>query len=139
MIELLGDSEESIVGVRVSGKLTAADYETYLIPALDRVFEREKRARFLVLMEEDFDGWTLDAAWDDFSYWLEHRAAFDKVAIVGAPKWVEWCINAWASCSRASSACSSAPGWPRPGDGCARGHRPRPSEQQDDPWMTIIA
>jgi len=94
MIELLGDSEESIVGVRVSGKLTAADYETYLIPALDRVFEREKRARFLVLMEEDFDGWTLDAAWDDFSYWLEHRAAFDKVAIVGAPKWVEWCINA---------------------------------------------
>ncbi len=94
MIELLDDSEDAIVGVKVSGKLTAADYESYLIPALDRVFKRDKHARFLVLMEEDFEGWTLDAAWDDFSYWLEHRAEFDKVAIVGAPKWVEWCINA---------------------------------------------
>jgi hypothetical protein len=94
MIELMDDSKDGIVGVKVSGKLTAADYEQYLIPALDRVFALDKRARFLVLMDETFEGWTLDAAWDDASYWFQHRSEVDRVAIVGAPQWVEWCINA---------------------------------------------
>ncbi len=94
MIELMDESDDGIIGIKISGTLSAADYETYLIPALDRVFAEHKRAQFLVLMDENFSGWTLDAAWDDFTYWLEHRTEFDRVAIVGAPKWVEWCINA---------------------------------------------
>ena len=94
MIELMDESDHDIIGIKISGTLTAADYETYLIPALDRVFAKHKRAQFLVLMDEDFTGWTLNAAWDDFSYWFEHRTEFDRVAIVGAPQWVEWCIAA---------------------------------------------
>ena len=44
-------------------------------------------------MDETFDGWDLAAAWDDAAMGLKHRADFEKIAVVGGPGWVEWCIR----------------------------------------------
>lgn len=40
--------------------------------------------------EEEFQGWELEAAWDDAKFGLQHRNDFEKVAVVGGPRWVEW-------------------------------------------------
>ena len=28
--------------------------------------------------------------WDDASFGMKHKDQFEKIAVVGAPKWVEW-------------------------------------------------
>jgi hypothetical protein len=44
-------------------------------------------------MEETFRGWAARADWLNARFHLRHRRHFDKVAIVGAPTWEEWCAK----------------------------------------------
>jgi len=93
MIEFMPESAGNVVGVKATGKLTAKDYEQTLIPKLEETFAAHGKLNVLFFMDESFEGWDLAAAWDDASYGLRHRADFDKLAIVGGPPWVEWCIK----------------------------------------------
>lgn len=93
MINFMPESSGSIVGVRAGGKLTAADYKGALIPRLESLFNQHGTLKVLFYMDESFDGWDLEAAWDDASLGLRHRTDFEKIAVVGGPAWVEWCIK----------------------------------------------
>jgi len=93
MIEFLPESGGHVLGIRVSGKLTDADYKQTLIPKLESLFHQHGRLDVLFYMDEGFEGWDLGAAWDDASYGLKHRADFGRLALVGGPRWVEWCIK----------------------------------------------
>lgn len=93
MIEFMPESIGSAIGIRAGGKLTDADYKRDLIPRLDTLFNKHGKLRVLFFMDETFNGWDLEAAWDDASLGLRHRADFEKIAVVGGPAWVEWCIK----------------------------------------------
>ena len=93
MIELMKESSGRILGVRASGRLTETDYKHVLIPRLESLFDQFGRLRVLFFMDENFEGWTLDAAWANTILDLRHRADFEKVAIAGAPVWEEWCVK----------------------------------------------
>lgn len=93
MIEIMPESSGNVVGVRASGKLTDAEYKQVLIPKLEALFDQYGKLDVLFYMDEAFVGWDLEAAWDDASYGLRHRADFGKLAAVGGPAWVEWCIK----------------------------------------------
>ena len=93
MIEVLPESAGNLIGIRATGTLTGADYETVLIPKLDKMFAEHGRLRILFYMDEGFKGWDLGAAWDDASIGLKHRAGFDKIAMVGGPDWVAWIMR----------------------------------------------
>ncbi len=93
MFEFLPESAGNVVGIRVSGKLTDADYKQVLIPRLQALFSQHGKLKLLFHMASSFEGWDLSAAWADASYGLEHRADFDKLAVVGGPTWVELCIK----------------------------------------------
>jgi SpoIIAA-like len=93
MIEFMPESKGSLVGVRAGGKLTDADYKEVLIPRLETLFHQHGKLRVLIFMDETFEGWDLKAAWDDASLGLSHRTDFEKIAVVGPPAWVEWCIK----------------------------------------------
>ncbi len=89
MIEIMQESSGNVVGVKVGGKLTDADYKQTLIPKLESLFDQFGKLRVLLYMDETFEGWDLEAAWDDASLGLHHRADFEKCATVGGPTWVE--------------------------------------------------
>ena len=93
MIEFLPESAGNVIGVKATGKLTDDDYKQTLIPRLKTLFREHGRLNVLFYMDESFDGWDLHAAWDDASLGLGHRADFDRLAVVGGPAWVEWCIR----------------------------------------------
>lgn len=93
MIEFMPESSGNILGVKASGKLTDADYKHVLIPKFESLFKQHGKLNVLFYMDEAFEGWDLEAAWDDASYGLRHRADFNKLAVVGGPAWVEWCIK----------------------------------------------
>lgn len=93
MIEFMPESSGKVIGIKAGGRLTRKDYEEVLIPKLEELFEKHGKLDVLIHLEEDFAGWDLAAAWDDASYGIKHRADFEKIAVVGGPSWVEWCIN----------------------------------------------
>ena len=53
--------------------------------------------RVLFLMDETFQGWSLKAAWANTIFDLKHRRDFEKIAMIGAPKWEERCVKTAAT------------------------------------------
>jgi len=76
-----------VVEVRLSGKLTKADYEAF-VPSLERDMERPGKLRLLVILS-DFDGWTAGALWQDIKFDVKHFNDIDRLAIVGDERWEE--------------------------------------------------
>lgn len=86
MFEILPESTEKSIGFRVSGKVTAADYQA-LLPKLDDAIAAHGRINLLVLME-DFEGWSgLDAAKADFRLGTHQYRQVQRAAFVGQGKW----------------------------------------------------
>jgi hypothetical protein len=96
MIEFLPQSHDNFIAIKVGGTLTARDYERELIPKLDELLSKNSTINILFVMDETFSGWSMNAAWDDATYALKHRAQFDRIAVVGGPAWVGWCMRAGA-------------------------------------------
>ena len=88
-IELTQSEEEVYVEFTLLGKLTHEDYETF-VPFIESAVKAlpPKSLNILVDMTR-FEGWTLEAAWDDFRFGLEIREDIKKMAVVGNRKWEE--------------------------------------------------
>jgi hypothetical protein len=90
---LMAESGGDVIGFRARGVLTEDDYGNVLVPHLEKALKAAERIRVLLLMEETFRGWNARAAWRNTCLDLRHRRDFDKVAIVGAPTWEQWCAK----------------------------------------------
>jgi len=81
--------KELIIELKMSGKLTHEDYQTF-VPIIDRALKSFKDLEPCLLADmREFKGWKGRAAWDDMLFGLKHRKAFKKVAVVGKKKWEE--------------------------------------------------
>lgn len=88
MIRQIPVQEDNIVAFRLSGRLSHADYQTFL-PRLEKLIEES--GRLSVLLElVDFHGWDLAAAWDDFRFGMAHPDGFERIAIVGHGALQRW-------------------------------------------------
>jgi len=90
MIKILPESKDNILILDAIGKLTDQDYKEILIPRLDSIIGEYGTARLLICMGDDFEGWEAAALWDDARFGLAHRNDFEKMAVCGGPKWVDW-------------------------------------------------
>lgn len=79
---------DNVVAVAAHGTVTADDYETVLIPAVERCLETHETMRLLYHLGPDFTGFTPAAMWDDTKIALRHWTAFEKVAVVTNVTWV---------------------------------------------------
>ena len=93
MIKVMPETD-GVVEVRAGGgKLTYADYKNVLLPRLAALELGDKKLRVLMLIDETFTGWDLNSAWDITVMDFSHRKNFDKIAVVGAPRWEDWCVK----------------------------------------------
>jgi hypothetical protein len=90
MIEVLPGSKGNILILRAVDKLTDQDYKEVLIPRLESIIREHGKARLLLDMGDEFHGWEAAALWDDAHFGLAHRNDFEKMGVIGGPKWVEW-------------------------------------------------
>lgn len=97
MIEVMAESEGNVLALRATGQLTVGDYRDVLEPAVRTLLERSRTLKVLFLLDEPFRGWGPRAAWANTVFDVKHRNDFDKVAVVGAPRWERWCVNVAAS------------------------------------------
>jgi hypothetical protein len=87
MIEILPTPSPRILALKLSGKLHDADYQ-----ACTPLFQKAAAAgpfRLLAVLE-DFHGWDLHAAWDDFKLGMEVEGSLERMALVGDGALATW-------------------------------------------------
>ncbi|EAQ81136.1 SpoIIAA family protein [Blastopirellula marina] len=87
-IEIAENYEADLLQVTASGKLTSADYATF-VPAVEGMIEEVGRVRILFVMDQ-FEGWDAGAAWEDTKFAVEHYHHIRKVALIGESSWEKW-------------------------------------------------
>jgi hypothetical protein len=88
MIQKLPESSGNILGFRISGKLTEADYQDILVPAMEKAMKEYPKIRVVWVMEK-FEGWTVGGGWEDFLLGLKFSAV-ERMATVIDESWDEW-------------------------------------------------
>ena len=95
MIEVMTDLPDRVLGLKASGQVTAQDYKTVLVPAIEAKLRQQKKARLLYLLGDDFEGFTSGAAWEDAKVGMKHLTSFERVAVVTGVDWIEKMIKAF--------------------------------------------
>ena len=90
MIQFLPVSEGNTIAIRVTGKLSHEDYQAFL-PKLEEQINQLGKVSVLIELD-NFKGWDLKAAKDDFEFVLKHTDNIERVAIVGDKTWEHWMV-----------------------------------------------
>jgi SpoIIAA-like len=93
MVEQIPDLPDNVLGFTATGKVTAQDYESKIIPAVEAMLAREGKVRFLYHLGKAFDGFEAAAAWDDTKLGLKHFASWEKMALVSDVDWIRGAIK----------------------------------------------
>ena len=93
MVESIPNLPAHILGFRAKGTVTAADYERVIIPAVEALFARQPKARFLYHLGQEFTGFEAGAMWDDTKLGLRHLSGWEKMAIVSDVDWVRGAVR----------------------------------------------
>jgi len=92
MIEILPQSTGNTIAFKISGKITAEDYDI-LLPKLDEAIAASGKINLLVMMG-DFKGWGgLEAAKADYKMGTQQYRQVQKAAFIGEKKWQEWLVK----------------------------------------------
>ena len=89
-IEIIPSDGVLNVELIAQGKLTHEDYMV-MIPMLEQAINAMPNVKVNMLLNAlEFEGWELEAAWDDFKFGMEYKDTFLKIAIVGTATWQEY-------------------------------------------------
>ena len=88
MLTILDETKEQLLAVRVSGWLTAEDFDAYKALISDRM--QHTQAARLYFEMVDFEGWQPGSFLENALFDLIHGREYGKVAMVGEKKWQEW-------------------------------------------------
>lgn len=93
MVEQIPDLPENVLGFTAKGTITADDYESVIIPAVEALFSRHDKVSFLYHLGEDFTGFEAAAAWDDTKLGLKHLRGWERMAAVTDVEWVRAAVR----------------------------------------------
>ena len=94
MIEILSGLPDGTLGFKISGRVTGDDYDSVLTPAIDEAMEKFERIKLLVQIGPDFEGYSMDAAWDDTKLAMRHWTGFMRIAVATDASWVRTGVKA---------------------------------------------
>jgi hypothetical protein len=93
MIEKIADLPENVLGFKAKGTVTASDYASVIIPAVEALFSRQRKVRFLYHLGEEFAGFEAAAMWDDTQLGLKHLTGWERIAIVSDVEWIRGAVR----------------------------------------------
>jgi hypothetical protein len=88
MIERIEELPDNVLGFLAKGTVTAEDYESIIMPAVEAQLEREPKIRFLYVLGDEFEGFEAAAMWDDAKLGLKHLTDWEKIAVVTDVEWL---------------------------------------------------
>ncbi len=93
MIERIPNLPDNALGFTAKGTVTANDYESVIIPAVEGIFSRHDKVRFLYHLGDDFSGFEAAAMWDDTKLGLKHLTGWERMAVVTDVEWIRAAIR----------------------------------------------
>lgn len=94
MIELMKDLPAGIIGLNATGKVTGAEYERVVIPAIDAALKDSERLRLIYHLGREFEGFEAAALWSDVRVGLAHLRAWERTAVVTDVSWLRTATKA---------------------------------------------
>lgn len=88
MIEKMDGSEGKVLGLKIRGNITKADYEI-MVPEIQAIVNKEESVSVLLDIEQ-FKGEDVDAWGDHFKMFQDYHRKIDKIAIIGDKTWEKW-------------------------------------------------
>jgi hypothetical protein len=88
MIEKMPNLPDNVLGFTASGTITAADYKSVMIPAVEAMFSRLGKVRFLYHLGKEFAGFDAGAVWADAKLGLKHFTDWERMALVTDVEWI---------------------------------------------------
>ena len=93
MVEKIPGLPDNVIGFTAKGTVTATDYESVIIPAVEELFSRQSKVRFLYHLGEDFSGFEAAAMWDDTKLGLRHLGGWERMAVVSDVEWIRTAVK----------------------------------------------
>lgn len=93
MVEQIPDLPDNVLGFTAKGTVTANDYESVIIPAVEALFARQRKVRFLYHLGEAFSGFEAAAVWDDTKLGLRHLGGWERMAVVSDVEWIRAAVR----------------------------------------------
>lgn len=95
MIEFLKGFPSKVVAFACRDHVTRSDYETVLIPAVEKALQQPGKVRLYYQVDADFTGFDAGAMWDDFKVGMEHPLRWERRAVVTDVDWIRYTILAF--------------------------------------------
>ena len=95
MIQILDGFPDNVVACAAVGRVTKADYDDVLVPAVERALGRSEKIRCYYEVGSEFSGFDPGALWADAKVGLEHLARWERVAFVTDVEWLTLAANAF--------------------------------------------
>lgn len=73
---------DNVLGFSAEGQITGTDYETVLIPAVEKKLKSNKKINLLYHLGNNFMGFDLNAMLDDAKIGMKHLSSWGKIALV---------------------------------------------------------
>jgi SpoIIAA-like len=88
MIERLKDFPANVLAFACRGKVTKADYDTVLVPAVNEALKSGHKLRIYYETGDEF-GIEPGAVWEDFKVGMEHLTRWERMAVVTDVDWIK--------------------------------------------------
>lgn len=93
MFKIIEGLADHVIGIEITGKLRAEDYENLLIPLVNEKLKNHKKLDLLCRIDGEWKGMEAGAAWQDLRLGLGNMGHWARMAVVTDIKWMENSIN----------------------------------------------
>ncbi|MEM7318557.1 MAG: STAS/SEC14 domain-containing protein [Pseudomonadota bacterium] len=96
MISIDVQMDGALIEAEMSGTVTAQDYETVLVPAIESALNTHDRIRMLGIVGQEFERIEAGALWADSKLGLSHWRGFDRFAVATDTGWLKTSLHVFA-------------------------------------------
>ena len=89
MIERLSGFSDDVLAFVCKGHVTKADYDSVLVPAVDKALEQHDKLNLYYETAADFSGIDPGAVWADTRVGLAHFTRWRRIAVVTDIDWIK--------------------------------------------------
>ena len=88
MIRIMSELPPAVLGFEARGKVTARDYQSVMMPEINRVVAEGEHLRVLYYLGPEFDSFSVGAMLDDALIGVGHTWSWEKAAVVTDKDWI---------------------------------------------------
>jgi hypothetical protein len=96
MLRKIAKLPASVVAFKARGTVSAEDYESQLVPAVEAALKRHKKIRFLYHLGPAFSSFSFGALWDDARVGFGHLGAWERIAVVTDVEWIRLALHTFS-------------------------------------------